>query len=140
MSMRWLPKDGVIPLALVAVSLIIAVACGGSAKATPTPKEGTKLPVNETFAADLTAKGVPTDLASFFAAAKIGATREITMKFTPNQQYTPTPEETAKATPGGSPIYAITYSNTLGPDRKGRLDMSYFVPNDGIPADLLASL
>jgi len=142
--------------------LAFIMACGPAATATPTRQPAgainAEFPVNETFAADLTAKGIPTDLARFFAAAKMeptnpdpntfvyhlfypnGATREITMKFTPNQQHTPTPEETAKASPGGSPIYAFQYENTLGEDWTGRLDMSYFVPNAGIPKELLSHL
>lgn len=125
---------------------------------TASPVNETSFPVNETFAAALTAKGIPTDLARFFAAVKMeatnpdpntfiysliypnGATREIEMKFTPNQQHTPTPEESANVPPGGSPIYAFAYASTFGPDWEGRLDLHYFVPNDGIPTELFSSL
>ncbi|GEM_PF-3006809 len=117
-----------------------------------------EFPVNERFAAGLTNQGVPVDLAGFFAAARMeatspepnvfayhlfypnGAVRELTLKFTPNQQYTPTPEETAKASLGGSPVYGFTYANNLGSEWTGRLDMSFIVPNGGVPPELLSSL
>lgn len=121
-------------------------------------KQGNDFPVNDSIATDLVAKGVPADVARFFAAAKLevangdpntfvynlfypnGATRQVTLTFTPNQEHTPTPEETAKDSAGGASIYAFTYANTLGPEWTGRLDMGYFIPNAGIPAVLLAGL
>jgi hypothetical protein len=90
--------------ALVAIALC-ACGCGGSVK------KGTEFPVNETFAAALTAKGIPTNIARFFAAAKLdsscpndttciylqtfpnGATRKITLTQISDLVVVPSPGE-----------------------------------------------
>jgi hypothetical protein len=153
-------KRNTILLNLLLVLVLVISGCSGgkSTKSAPSGSVNAKFPVNETFAAGLTAAGIPSDLARFLAAAKMestnptpntfvyhlyypnGATREITMKFTPNQSHKLTTEEIAKNSGGRTPVYAFKYNNTLGPDWKGRLDMEYFVPRDGVPAELLASL
>jgi hypothetical protein len=113
--------------------------------------------IKQSFAAELIGKGVPVEVAHFFAAAKLessspnantyvyrqtfpnGATREMTMTITP-QQYTPTPNELAKFPPGTSPIYSFTYGSGVQPDGTMRIDLHYFVPNDGLPAELRTRL
>jgi hypothetical protein len=135
--------------------LVISGCIGG--KSTPATASS-DFPVDQAFAAALTTKGIPADVARFLAAGKMevsnpapntfvyhlfypnGATREITMKFTPNQNHKLTAEEIAGNSRNSAPVYAFKYDNTLGPDWKGRLDMEYFVPNDGVPAQLLTSL
>jgi len=130
--------------ALVAIALC-ACGCGGSVK------KGTEFPVNETFAAALTAKGIPTNIARFFAAAKLdsscpnettcvylqtfpnGATRKITLRVDPNRHYTPTPDEIAKTASGRPPIYAFKYASKVQADGRVQIDMSYFVAKEGLP-------
>jgi hypothetical protein len=82
-------------------------------------------PVNETFAMQLMSKGIPADIAQFCAAARMetkspndttcvylqtfpnGASREMTLRVSPNLQYTPNADEIANTTPGSTPIYTI---------------------------------
>jgi hypothetical protein len=108
-------------------------------------------PVNEKFAAELIAQGIPEDVARFFAAAKMessspdnttciylqtfpnGATREMILRVSPNRQYTPTPDEIANTTPGSSPIYAIEYASSVLADNTVRMDLNYFVPTESLP-------
>lgn len=91
-------------------------------------------PVNETFAMELMAKGIPADVAQFFAAAKIEtskpndttciylqtfpnkATREITLTVNPNRLYTPTSEELANNVQGSSPVYDFRFSSSVQVD------------------------
>jgi hypothetical protein len=107
-------------------------------------------PVNNTFAMELMAKGIPADVAQFFAAAKMDiskpndstciylqtfpnrATREITLRVNPNKQYTPTAAEIANTIPGSSPVYNFKYESTVQADGTPRIKMSYFVPKSGL--------
>jgi hypothetical protein len=107
-------------------------------------------PVNETFAMELMAKGIPADVAQFFAAAKIEtskpndttciylqtfpnkATREITLTVNPNRLYTPTSEELANTVQGSSPVYDFKFSSSVEVDGTTRKKMSYFVPKSGL--------
>src|SRR5450759_3034898 len=86
-------------------------------------------PVNNTFAGELMAKGIPADVAQFFAAAKMEiskpndstciylqtfpnkSTRERTLRVNPNKQYTPTAAEIANNVMGSSPIYNFKYES-----------------------------
>jgi hypothetical protein len=107
-------------------------------------------PVNQTFAGELMAKGIPADVAQFFAAAKMEiskpndstciylqtfpnkATREITLTVNPNKQYTPTSEEISNVIPGSSPVYDFKFSSSVQIDGTTRKKMSYFVPKSGL--------
>jgi hypothetical protein len=107
-------------------------------------------PVNNTFAGELMAKGIPADVAQFFAAAKMEiskpndstciylqtfpnkATREITLTVNPNRQYTPTAAEIANTIPGSSPVYNFKFSSSVQVDGTPRIKMSYFVPKSGL--------
>ena len=91
-------------------------------------------PVNQTFAMELIAKGIPLDVAQFFAAAKMEiskpndttciylqtfpnkATREITLTVNPDKQYTPTSEEIANTIMGSSPVYNFKFSSGVKVD------------------------
>jgi len=107
-------------------------------------------PVNETFAMELIARGIPSDVAQFFAAAKIEinkpndttciylqtfpnkATREITLTVNSNKQYTPTSEEIANTITGSSPVYDFKFSSSVQVDGTPRIKMSYFIPKSGL--------
>lgn len=112
-------------------------------------------PVNEPFAAALISKGIPEDIARFFAAAKLssncpsdttctymytypnGATRQVTLTATLNQQYTPTAAELASTALVSNPVYdgkfaAIGIEDSTPPINT-QIDISYFVPAASIP-------
>jgi hypothetical protein len=142
----------------LAAGLLAACLSACNKSSGPSASNPHEYPVNETVAADLKAKGAPEDVARFFAAAKLeaenpdpntfiyhlfypnGAEREVTMKFTSNQKHSLTSEEIAKDSAGGPSIYAFTYANTLGPEYKGRMDLSWFIPDTGMPDTLRQSL
>ena len=107
-------------------------------------------PVNNTFAMELMAKGIPADVAQFFAAAKMEiskpndstciylqtfpnkATREITLTVNSSKQYTPTAAEIANTIPGSSPVYNFKFSSSVQVDGTPRIKMSYFIPKSGL--------
>ena len=107
-------------------------------------------PVNQTFAMELIAKGIPLDVAQFFAAAKMEiskpndttciylqtfpnkATREITLTVNPDKQYTPTSEEIANTIMGSSPVYNFKFSSGVKVDGTPLIKMSYFIPKSGL--------
>jgi hypothetical protein len=107
-------------------------------------------PVNEKFAADLVGLGIPADIAQFFASAKMesktpndttcvylqtfpnGASREMTLRVSPNQRYTPTPEELANTAAGNLPVYAFQFSSSDQPDNSTRIEMNYYVAKEGL--------
>ena len=107
-------------------------------------------PVNNTFAMELMAKGIPADVAQFFAAAKMEiskpndstciylqtfpnkATREITLTVNSSRQYTPTAAEIANTIPGSSPVYNFKFSSSVQVDGTPRIKMSYFIPKSGL--------
>jgi len=112
---------------------------------------GTKnFPVNEAFATELTGKGIPADIARFYAAARMessspndttciylqtfpnGATREITLRVSPNRQYTPTSDEIANIAPGSIPIYDFKYASGVQADGTTKIDIDYYVANTGL--------
>ena len=115
-------------------------------------------PVNELYAAVLISKGIPEDIARFFAAVKLtsncasattctylytypnGATREVTMTATQNQQYTPTDAELTSTASVTNPVYdgkfaatGITGIEDSPPTANTQVDISYFVPTTSIP-------
>ena len=99
---------------------------------------------------ELMAKGIPADVAQFFAAAIIEtskpndstciylqtfpnkATREITLTVNPKRLYTPTSEEIANTIPGSSPVYDFRFSSSVQVDGTPRIKMSYFIPKSGL--------
>ena len=108
-------------------------------------------PVNETFAMELMSKGIPADIAQFFAGARMetsrpndttciylqtfpnGASREMTLRVSPNLQYTPTADEIANTTPGNAPIYNFKYSSNVQGDGTTKTELSYYVVKAGLP-------
>lgn len=112
-------------------------------------------PVNELYAAVLISKGMPEDIARFFAAAKLssnctggmtctylytypnGSTRNITLTATANQQYTPTADELASAALVSNPVYDGKFSvigiENSTPPIENQVDIGYFVPTTSIP-------
>lgn len=64
-----------------------------------------------------------------------GLTADETITLQPNQQYTPTAEEIAKAAQSGNQVYNVKFSATPDGD-KLRLDLQYFVPYEALPPDL----
>ena len=107
-------------------------------------------PVNNTFAMELMAKGIPADVAQFFAAAKMeiskpndstciylqtfpnGASREMTLRVSPKLQYTPTAGELAITAPGSIPIYNFKYASSAQTDGTIKINMSYYVAKAGL--------
>jgi hypothetical protein len=164
-SMRH--RSAVRPVFLLAVLVTVtAGACGGGAAgamgaggSTGTAgASGDAFPVNETFAAELIAMGIPEDVARFFAAATLegsspdpttyvykqtfpnGAVRTMTMKLTPNQTVTPTADEVADVAAGQAPIYSFTYADGDQPNGDRHVDLGYFVADEDIPPELSAEL
>jgi hypothetical protein len=108
-------------------------------------------PVNKTFASELIGKGIPADIAQFFAAARMetkspndttciylqtfpnGATREMTLRVSPKRQYTPTPDEIANTSSGSIPIYGFKYASSVQADNTTQIDMNYYVAKSGLP-------
>ena len=132
-----------------AVLLAVLGACGGGSSSE-------EFPVNEAFAAALVSKGVPSDIARYFAASKLsytcpsstsctyrytypnGATRVVTLTATPNQQYTPTAAELAAAASISSPVYDGTFTAT-GVEESSQpvntnIALGYFAPTTSIVA------
>jgi len=65
-----------------------------------------------------------------------GATADETVTIQPNLQYTPTPEELARAAQTGVQAFNVQLSVTPdGPDRM-QITLQYFVPNSSLPPDL----
>lgn len=135
--------------ALLASTLLL-LACNKGGESGPTgPGKG--FPVNEAFATELAAKGLPVDIARFIAAVKFesscpddttciykqtfltGATREMTLRVVPGRQYTPTTEEMAQVTPGAPAIYGFKYASETGADSSLQIDMDYYIPKEGLP-------
>src|SRR3954447_7362066 len=130
-----------------AVLLAALSACGGG-------RSSDEFPVNEAFAAALVSKGVPSDIARFFAATKLshtcpsstkctyrytypnGATRDVTLTATPNQQYTPTAAELAASASISSPVYDGHFTATgveeSSPPVNTNIALSYFAPTTSI--------
>lgn len=130
-------------------------ACGGGAGGSATTDN---YPVNEQLAAALVGKGIPGDIARFFAAAKVqascpndttctylqtypnGATREVTVTATPNQQYTPTADELAATALVNNPVYNWKFTSTgiadSVPTTDTKVDIGYFIPMTSIPAPM----
>jgi hypothetical protein len=153
-------------VALVSCALALA-ACGGGSGARPdggggfgglggTGGDNPNFPVNEAAAAAIAAMGVPTDGARFLAAARLelsspdgktyvfkqtfpnGAARMMTLSFTPDQTYVPTADESAAVAAGALPVYDKHYAS--GPGAPGTIEtvMRYFIPTEGLPADVVA--
>lgn len=130
---------------LAALATTALCACGES---NASAKEGTAFPANDTVPAGPAAKGIPPDIARFFAATKVsskcpndttcvylqtfptGATREITLRVSPN---TRPPGDMAKATPGGIPIYGFSYAANFKAE-PATLDLNYYVAKEGLPS------
>jgi hypothetical protein len=110
---------------------------------------GNSFPVNQSVETDLMSKGIPADIARFFAAVKTksstpndstciylqtfpnGATRQITLKVTPNVIYTPTASEDTMKT--SNPVYNFKLKFSSNADSSiQKIDMSYFVPQAGL--------
>ncbi|MCR4303162.1 MAG: Ig-like domain-containing protein [Gallionella sp.] len=143
---RWI---GVLLLFVMAT----LAACGGGGGSGNS--QTTDFPVNEPFAAALVSKGIPADIADFFAAAKLssncssettctylytypnGATRELTLTATPNQQYTPTTDELDSTASVTNPVYhgyfAASGIEDSTPPVDTQIDISFFVPTTSIP-------
>ena len=133
---------------LSVLTVLTAMALSGCKK--DDGRTANSFPVNETFAAELMGKGIPADVAQFFAAARMetkspndttcvylqtfpnGASREMTLQVSPNFQYTPTPEELANTTPGSAPIYAFKYTTGVQADGSTKINMSYYVAKAGL--------
>jgi hypothetical protein len=131
------------------LTLIIGLLLSNSCKK-DTGAAANDFPVNNTFAMELMAKGIPADVAQFFAAAKMDiskpndstciylqtfpnkATREITLRVNPNKQYTPTAAEIANTIMGSSPVYNFKYESSVQGDGTPRIKMSYFIPKSGL--------
>lgn len=145
---RWI---GILLLFVLAT----LAACGGGGGSVNSQTTTSDFPVNEPFAAALVSKGIPADIADFFAAAKLsstcssettctylytypnGATRELTLTATPNQQYTPTAEELADTASVTNPVYhgyfAASGIEDSAPPVDTQIDISFFVPATSIP-------
>lgn len=129
--------------------------CGGGGSGVNNDQTATAdFPVDEPFAAALVSKGMPSDIARYFAAAKLsyscasttdctyrytypnGATRDRSVSATPNQQYTPTADELAATALIGNPVYdgKFTASGVLEstPSVNTQIALSYFVPTTSI--------
>jgi hypothetical protein len=107
--------------------------------------------VNEQFASQLVGLGVPADVAQFFASARMetktpndttcvylqtfpnGASREMTLRVSPNQAYTPTVDELANTAAGNLPVYNFHFSYSDQPDNTSRIEMTYFVAKEALP-------
>lgn len=152
-----------IKLGLVGVFMLFVVAllssCRGGGGAGGSAASTNNFPVNEPYAAALVSQGLPDDAARFFAAVKLssnctsdtttctylytypnGATREVTMTATPNQQYTPTATELARTAAVANPVYngkfaatGITGIEDSASTANTQVDISYFVPTASIP-------
>ncbi len=115
-------------------------------------------PVNVPYATALIGKGMPEAFARFFAAAKStincpgnttctysiaypnGATRNVTLTATQNQQYTPTADELARMASVSNPVYDGKFSATGMEDntKDTQINISFFVPATGIPTSPLS--
>lgn len=114
--------------------------------------------MNEAFAAELMAGGIPEDVARFFAAQRVevieavpgkyhfrqtfpnGAKRDVTYTFGATENYVPTPEQLAWAAQSGVEIYPIAYTGSAIDANPVNLELTYFVPYTSMPADLVAEL
>jgi len=133
-----------------ALALCLSVAlcvCAWSATASG---QGVAPSNNRAIVASLTAKGVPADVAAFFAASKVtgtcpddttcvyvhtlpnGASRTITLKVFPTRAYTPTTAELASARPPKAPVYGFKYAANFQAD-PARVDLTYYVAKEGLP-------
>jgi hypothetical protein len=130
---------------LAALATTALCACGES---NASAKKGTAFPANDTVPAGPAVKGIPPDIARFFAATKVsskcpndttcvylqtfptGATREITLRVSPNAR---PPGDMAKATPGGIPIYGFSYAANFQGE-PATLDLNYYVAKEGLPS------
>jgi hypothetical protein len=128
------------------LSALTAVALCACTEGRASAKETIGFPVNDTISADLEAKGIPPDIARFFAAVKFdskcpndttcvylqtfptGATREITLRVSPNQQRAASDQ----VTPGSAPIYGFKYASNFAID-PAKLDLNYYVEKAGLP-------
>jgi hypothetical protein len=132
---------------LTGITILAAITSGGCTK---DPGPNGSFPVNEVFAAELVKKGVPADIARFFAGARMetrspddttciylqtfpnGATREITLRINPRRKYTPTAAELANTPPGSNPVYDFNYSEIETSDGSTKIQMSYYVPGTSL--------
>lgn len=110
--------------------------------------------VDTAFAATLESKGVPDDVAEFFASAQWclvssdsrnlhflktfpnGATLDRNISFGTTETYTPTDAETAAADATGIHVYAASFSQTTLPDDTAQMNFQYFVPYSAMPVEL----
>lgn len=131
----------------MAIICVVALALFSCKKEPGAPSND--FPVNETFASELISQGIPSDIARFFAAVRTvsrspddttcvyqqtfpnGATRDITLKVSPNRQYRPTPDEIAHTTAGRIPIYDFHYTSGIQVDGTTKIEMDYFVADPG---------
>jgi hypothetical protein len=134
--------------------MALVSSCGGSGSSsssqTSDPVAIVNFPVDEAVAAVLISTGVQPDIARYFAAAKLsqscasttdctyrytypnGATRDLSIKATPNQQYTPTARELAATALIARPVYnsKFTASGVIesDPPVDTQIAISFFVP------------
>ncbi len=146
--------NAVLSLAKFCLSASLAMALAGcnNAKDGATMGPGKdSFPVNEISASNLIAKGVPADIARFFAATKQesvcpndttcvytelflnGSTRVMTLQVSPKAQFTPTPVDSIATATGHTPIYGFTYTSSAQSDGNTKIDLNYFIPKVGLP-------
>jgi len=132
------------------LTILVAVALGACTEGKASAKEGISSAVPDTIPAK-EAKGIPTDVALFFATVKVdskcpndttcvytqtfptGATREITLIVSPHAQ-----RSAGRATPGRAPISGFKYSANFAAD-PARLDLNYYVDRAGLPPSRTSS-
>ncbi len=125
---------------LLVVSIGVLTSCGGGGGSTANP-----VPVSDQITAALVSKGMPEDVARFFAGATLqssctdtmctntytypnGATRIVTVTATANQQYTPTAAELTTAASDTNPVYNWSISAAGMSDATTTVTVGYFVP------------
>lgn len=129
------------------LTALAAVALCACTESRASAKDAIGFPANDTITADLEAQGIPPEIARFFAAVKLdsncpndttcvylqtfptGATREITLRVSPNQQR---PPRSGQVTPGSAPISGFKYSSNFEAD-PATLNLSYYVERAGLP-------
>jgi hypothetical protein len=144
-----------IAVLLPAMALLCA-SCGGGGGGGSGESTTNEFPVDEPLAAALIARGVPSDIARYFAAGKResdcatstvctyrqtypnGATRDMTLSAVSGAFYVPTADELANASSFSSPVFDVTYVASGVDDVSTQIDLGFFVPTTSIPSGVAA--